>query len=585
MSTAHRPVALSPEAATRWVAPLFSPHAPPALAIVAAACKRARRIVAARVALACARERIVDATLQGDSLVLAEGLALPLARRRALELHVPDLEIERDPVLDDPLALWSSIAVRLGVPDDARARVAAELADGVDNLALALVAVHWRRELAELAPADPRVVDGEHVVVEGHPWHPMAKTRLGLRTSEVLRHAPEWLADAPIVAVDVPEPVARVSGPWADTIAPVVGRASTGFVRIPVHAAQWRRVAGLGGGALQPRGVVAHGRALLSVRTVDVPDSGLHLKLALDVHTTSARRTVSPMSVANGACVTALLARIAHRDPIARGEPELVVMGEPAAAGLDPAAFGDDARRVGAIARDAAALGGEPAYVCASLGDRWPDGTVVIERLAEWFQGSPRTAGRALARSYMKGLVPPVLRMLVAHGIALEVHLQNTLVRWSRGAPARFVVRDLGGIRLHRGRLAAAGHSIDLDPSSFIVTDDLDEVVGKFVHSLVHAHMSTLFGWVEDVFGVDADENWSHLESLMSSLLERWSAEEPALAAACDHTRVTLFAPRCRAKALLRMRIDDRSSDYEYVELDNPLFDPFGRMHRASKIP
>lgn len=573
MSVAYRPSA-TPEVVARWVVPLFSGCDAPTPAFVAAACIRARRSVAARLALACARERIVGATLQANSLVLEDGIALPLARVRALELHTPDLDADRHPALEDPIALWSSIAVRLAIADDARARVAAELADGVRNLALALVAVQWRRSLAERAPTDPRVVDSEHLVVEGHPWHPMAKTRLGLRTSEVLRHAPEWLADAPMVAVDVPEPLARVSGPWADVVARIVGRAPAGFVRIPVHAAQWRRVARLGVGALRSGGVVAHGRALLSVRTVDVPHSGLHLKLALDVQTTSARRIVSPMSVANAPSVTSLLARIASRDPIARGEPELVVLGEPAAAGLDPAAFGPDARRIGAIAREAAALAGEPAYVCASLGDRWPDGTLVIERLAAWFQGNRHTAGRALVRSYMNGLVPPVLRMLVAHGVALEVHLQNTLVRWGRGAPARFVVRDLGGIRLHRGRLAAAGHSIELDPASFVITDDLDEVVGKLVHSLVHAHLSTLFGWVEDVFGVESGENWRYLGSLVSSLLDRWSKDEPALAGACAHDRAALFVPRCRAKALLRMRIDDRSSDYEYVDLANPLAAP-----------
>ncbi|HET6585180.1 MAG TPA: IucA/IucC family protein, partial [Nannocystaceae bacterium] len=528
--------------------------------------------VAARLALACSRERLIDATLEHGALRLGRGPTLPLSRVRALELHTPELTADRDPLLEDPLALWHALAPTLGLAPAVIERVASELADGAHNLALALVAVHWRRRLADRDPHDARVCDGEHVVVEGHPWHPMTKTRLGLRTSEVLRHAPEWLADVPLVAVDVPRALARTSGPWIETVAPIVGHPPAGLVRIPVHLAQWRRIAGVADLAapLTNRGPVARARALLSVRTVAVPGSPLHLKLALDVHTTSARRIVSPMSVANGAPVTALLERIAARDPVARGEPALVVLGERAAAGLDPTAFGDAARQLGAIARDAHELARAPAMVCAALGDRWPDGTRGLERLAARGPGDPRERATTLVHAYIGGLVPPVLRMLVAHGVALEVHLQNTLVRSDGRCGLRFVVRDLGGIRLHRGRLAAAGHEITLDPASFITTDDLDELVGKLAHTLVHAHMAAFFGWVHDAFGVAEAEGWAALRATIAALLQRWSAE-PGLAAACAHDRAALFARRCRAKALLSMRIHDRSSDYDWVELDNPL--------------
>src|SRR5262249_54148710 len=55
-------------------------------------------------------------------------------------------------------------------------------------------------------------------------------------------------------------------------------------------------------------------------------------------------------------------------------------------------------------------------------------------------------------------LLPALLRLL-QQGVALEAHGQNTLVVLARGRPVRLVYRDLGGIRLHAGRLAAAGYS------------------------------------------------------------------------------------------------------------------------------
>ena len=57
------------------------------------------------------------------------------------------------------------------------------------------------------------------------------------------------------------------------------------------------------------------------------------------------------------------------------------------------------------------------------------------------------------------------------------------------------------------------------------------------------------------------------------SCLDRWSAV-PSLRRACAEDRAVWLAPRCRAKALLRMRLCDASSQYSYVEIDNALAPP-----------
>jgi siderophore synthetase component len=61
--------------------------------------------------------------------------------------------------------------------------------------------------------------------------------------------------------------------------------------------------------------------------------------------------------------------------------------------------------------------------------------------------------------AYIRLLVPPVLDLLVTHGVALEPHLQNVLVGVSPdGMPAQVIFRDLEGTKLvrnaHAGRLA-----------------------------------------------------------------------------------------------------------------------------------
>src|SRR5690606_26770052 len=96
----------------------------------------------------------------------------------------------------------------------------------------------------------------------------------------------------------------------------------------------------------------------------------------------------------------------------------------------------------------------------------------------------------ALIDDWIDRLVPASLRLYCCYGIALELHLQNTLVRVVDGRVAGFWVRDLGGIRIHAPRLAAA--NLPRTPSfaagSFIITEDLDEVRSKLEHTLIHAH-------------------------------------------------------------------------------------------------
>jgi siderophore synthetase component len=547
---------------TRFELPLLDP---------AACWRRANRIVAARLTLALVRERLVDAELQGDALVVA-GASLPLRRVRALELHEPELEQARAAMLDDPLLAWRELGGGIELQGDAHARIATELADGVPRLALAL----WVAELRAHAPAAlarmrlaPPPRDGEDLVMIGHPWHPMVKTRLGLSWAENLRHAPELFAHTPIAAIELPRALVRVHGDAHELLAPVLGEAAHGQVRIPVHRAQLARLrsrlppAILAAITLVPRASV-RARSLLSLRTAALPEHDLHVKLALDIHTTSARRIVSPMSVANGPELSALLATIARADPLtSRG---LALQPELGALGLEPASAGPNAGQLAAIVRDAGVLAGDT-VVCAALGELDHDGTPVIERL---LAGYPDPApARAMWHDYLALLVPAGLRLWTAHGIALELHLQNTLVRLRGGRPIGFVARDLGGIRIHRPRLDRAGHPLVLDPASFIVTDDERAGAAKLTHSLFHAHLAAVIGVLADR-GLAEPEAWAMLRACIEACLGEWS-RAPALRGACDFDRAYLLADRIPAKALLRMRIADRSSAYSFVELANPI--------------
>ena len=582
----------------------FAASLPPP--VLAAAWTLAGRDIAARLALACARERLVDADLAAGALTLrpARGphILLPLSCHGPFALHRPDLDADRDPALAHPLALLQRLAPDLSLGPATLARVADELADSAFNLALALALAELRLRTRLAGRPWPAPLDPENLVITGHPWHPMTRTRLGLRLHDNLRHAPEALALGTVCAVDIAAADAVVTGNFAELSARVFPVAPPGWVRVPVHALQRRRLprllAAAWGPHVRPAACVPRaGRALLSLRTVALGD--LHLKLSTDMHTTSARRQVSPMSVRNGPQVGDLLAKILAGDPHARRG--LRVQQEPGGAGLDPAVFGPHAGLLGVLLRDSAAplarslaaaespaLSDSPSvWVCAALGERWPgdphglssrpdlsvarDPGLLHRRTGDLLLRTITAAypdPDAALRRYVDLLVPPALRLCTAHGVALELHLQNTLVVHQRGRLCGFIVRDLGGIRLHRDRLRAAGHAITLAPGSFLATDDLAELQTKLTHTLFHAHLTAVFA-AAAALGADPAAAWQYTRAVVRDVLTAWSAD-PRLASACAADQSALLATTGRAKALLRMRLDERTTEYAYTTVDTP---------------
>ncbi|KIG12690.1 hypothetical protein DB30_01127 [Enhygromyxa salina] len=545
------------------------------------------REIAARVLFAGVREQLLDGNDRADALhvELDRGpLLLPLRRRGPFGLHWAELSGELDPRVDDPLDLIEQLGARAGLDPAARARVGRELLDSVVNLAQARIADELRQQVArarvqhpERYPADPRFEDPEHFVTDGHPWHPMTRTRLGLSRAAVVRHAPEQLASTWVGCVDIDAELVRVAGDWVDEATRWFGAAPRGFVRVPIHPASPPNLRQLFG-PLFERGAIravvrppVPCRSLLSLRTVALAPTR-QLKLACPVHTTSTRRQVSPMSVHNGPQLSRLIADIQRRDPQTAA---LRLLPEPAAAGLEPDRVGPKAGELGAILRVLPPLDpSEHGWVCAAIGERWP-GTeeLVLERACAGYPGGRVERVTALVDAWISKLVPPALRLFSLYGIALELHAQNTLAHVKDGRLVGIWVRDLGGVRIHTPRLdelkALAAPSFAA--RSFILTTDLDEVRGKLEHTLFHAHLTWLFATAGRL-GVDELACWAKLRRCLADCYARWGSElgmsEPRRRRLAADLQA-LTRPQVRAKALLSMRLFERSSDYDYTRVDN----------------
>jgi siderophore synthetase component len=88
-------------------------------------------------------------------------------------------------------------------------------------------------------------------------------------------------------------------------------------------------------------------------------------------------------------------------------------------------------------------------------------------------------------------VIPPLLH----NGVAFEAHPQNTLLRFARSSltPLGFVLRDLGGMRVHPQTLhASTGCQFAFLPEHCVVTSTREEAAKKLYHTLIHNHLQRL---------------------------------------------------------------------------------------------
>ncbi|MEU4163639.1 IucA/IucC family protein [Actinoplanes sp. NPDC026670] len=416
---------------------------------------------------------------------------------------------------------------------------AAEIRNAVLNLAIALARAD--HNLPTGNDPDTTAVRLERLAVAGHNLHPCGRTRLGWDTTDVLTHDLE-AGHTRIHFIAV-----RDDTHLGDDLGTYLGidHDEPGYRLQPVHAWQLdtvrtRYADQFTDGTL--RHIDGHLDAIptAALRTLLLPD-GRYLKLSLDIQVTSTRRSISVASTRNGPALSTLLTRLITDDD------RIILMTEPAAAAV-PIGTGRD---LSAITRT------------GLTGHLHPDETpipggalpLLLADLVDQTGGNPAT----WLTDYTRLLLPPLLRLL-GHGIALEAHLQNCIPTFTNGHPHRLALRDLAGLRIHPGRLAQAGHTIDLWPGSVITTTDTETLRAKLGYTALQAHLGELVIRLADTHNLDEQLAWRLIRTVIDDTRDHGLTTD-------DHTWLT--ARTIPHKALVRMRLAGAGDIH--IPVSNPL--------------
>ncbi|KAJ5887435.1 siderophore [Penicillium taxi] len=301
--------------------------------------------------------------------------------------------------------------------------------------------------------------------------------------------------------------------------------------------------------------------AQASLRTISLQpelEFNYHLKLALACQITSAIRTVTPWTTGQGLAISNLLQKLLPVD--------LWVFREVAAITGRQENF-DAAKQFSCVLREdlepRARLNNETLVVAAALMEQHPkDGKTYPERLFKLESVEER---KVWFRTYLSSLFKLILHPLVRHGIALEAHAQNTVVRLCRdtGKIKGFAIRDFGGVKFHKSTLRTQGYNLDWEiPGSLTLTDDLSSVWNLTSHTLLQCHVpSLLYGMRLENYG-----GWAIVYEELESVLATYKTDvsNALFEYLCDETVVL--------KSFLKMLIEGKYREVRFQGFSYFLF-------------
>lgn len=421
----------------------------------------------------------------------------------------------------------------------------------------------------------------ESLVLEGHPTHPLTKTKLPLTLEEIRCYAPEFEKIIPlhimlVSASHMMTPSMENDEQYiVNQIIPELKDKLQSFLKpldleinnyraIFVHPWQYDHVIGerfktwISDKILIPTPFTVESKATLSFRTMELLHHPFHIKLPVNVQATSAVRTVSTVTTVDGPKLSYALQEMLNI------YPELKVAAEPFGEYVDVDA--DLARQLACIVREKPVLTQEGStIVSASLVNRNPvDDDVIVDSYIKWINNELTTESiEQFIRQYTSTLVRPLIAYIQDYGIALEAHMQNTIVNLGPNYQINFLVRDLGGSRIDLQTLKQKLPDVEITNES-LIADSIEAVIGKFQHAVVQNQLAELIHHFNQYDMVNEETLFKIVQQEIEAAIDANKNHAQAL-------HRVLFGPTISVKALLSMRMENKVKKYLNTELENPI--------------
>ena len=438
----------------------------------------------------------------------------------------------------------------------------------------------WLEKLKKNNDIDD-VLYSESLIFEGHPTHPLTKTKLPLSMEEVRTYSPEFEKIINLKVMLIHNEYVNVTTildhsqfilnevipEYLDELHTFMNdreRLLKDYKVILVHPWQYEHTIRnkfkewLQSHILISTPFHVPSKATSSFRTMSLINHPYHVKLPVNVQATSAVRTVSPETTIDGPKLSQAL----HRE--LNQYTQLDVVLEPY--GLFAKTDSDDARQLACIIREKPFIKNDGILLVtgALVNKNVVDNEITVDSYLKWINDDiNQHTIHQFMRNYTRQLVTPLLALIQDYGIALEAHMQNTLVHLGPKYQIQFIVRDLGGSRIDIKTLSQRLKHIEVENKS-LLADSIEEVIMKFQHAVVQNQLAELIFHFKKYEFIKEEELFNIIQEEIEVAINDTKPH-------ADTLRKVLFGPTITVKALLKMRMKKKVKKYLNISLDNPI--------------
>lgn len=441
-------------------------------------------------------------------------------------------------------------------------------------------------------------------IMDGHPYHPCYKSRIGFNLPDNAAFGPEFKPQLKLVWVAASKAESKLSysssleydsfikhelggallNRFNSTIV-AQGHQPEDYWLIAVHPWQWREVIvkefyrQMVEGRIIPLGEGEDAyRPQQSIRTLANYSSPqkYYSKLPMNITNTSTGRILARHTILNAPLISDWLHGLVQHDMYAK-QLDYVLLREVAGISYDPDVLPELIQAkaygmLGVIWRESLHRylhEGEEAAPFNGLCSIEGNGRPFID---PWLQ---KHGVEAWTRRLLEVAITPIIHMLFAHGVALESHAQNMILIHKEGLPVRVALKDFhDGVRFSRNHLTAPAACPELFPvpahhpkinrNSFIETDT-PEVVRDFVHdAFFFINVAELCLFLEEHYELTESEFWRMAAKVIHDYQREHSEHKPRF------ELFNLFAETIQVEQLTKRRLFG-DTELRMHDVPNPL--------------
>lgn len=391
----------------------------------------------------------------------------------------------------------------------------------------------------------------ESYAMEGHPYHPSYKSRLGFTLADNLQYGPDFQPELTLKWIAIPKkfieqtvshtisPEQLIHQQLGDTVVQQfkdrlisAGKSLDDYAWLPVHPWQFDHII-----ANELAEQWINGDIILlgesnemytpqqSIRTLSpIDESKYYIKVPLSITNTSTKRVLAPHTIENAAQITDWLKSIHEKDSYLNEKLKTVFLGEILGMSYINDNLSPEKREaiygaVSVIWREnlhSYLTESEDAIPFNAIYSLDQENNAVIQQWIEQY------GVEAWVKQFIKVAVQPIIHMLYYHGVALESHAQNMMLIHESGWPTRVAIKDFhDGVRFKRDLLSADAANPQLtdtpeehkkiNRNSFIETEDVELVRDFALDAFFFINISEIIMFFERQFDLSEHTQWAYV--------------------------------------------------------------------------